>query len=289
MLSATVPSTQTEAFRFVSELARELSQGRIELPAIPDVAARVRRALEDERVTADRLERVVSSEPVLASRIVQLANSVAFDMGGRRISDLRSAIGRIGFNMVRTTSMAYALSQLRKSAELQGLLEPLSALWNRSTLVAAMCRVVAWRVSSVNADVAMLAGLLHGIGELYILTRIGAYPHLSTTDEGRAIIRDWRANVSKAILENWEIDPLIASAVSEFENPEREHAGPVDLTDVLTVAYLLSSYMGYPESLELNMSDVPVCRRLGLSVADYNALIEESAEQIAALRQALDY
>ena len=288
-MNADAQSTQTEAFRFVNELAKELSCGRIELPAIPDVAARVRRALDDERVNAARLERIVSSEPVLATRIVQLANSAALNFSGKRLSDLRSAIARVGFSMVRTTSMAYALAQLRKSAQLQGLEQPLKVLWNRCTLVSAMCRVVAARISTVSPDTAMFAGLLHGVGELYILTRIGAYPQLATTDEGRAIVRDWHANVAKAILENWDIDPVISSAVGEFGNYDREHRGPVDLTDVLTVASLLASYINHPDTLELNMADVSVCRRLALSQADYQTLIEQSREQIEALREALDY
>ena len=246
-------------------------------------------ALDDDRVSTDKLERIVSSEPVLAGRLVQLANSAALNFSGKKVTDLRTAIARIGFAMVRTTSMAYALSQLRKAEKLKNMREPLNALWMRSTVVAAACRVVAVRLSRVNPDMAMLAGLLHGIGELYLLTRVGEYPSLVGGDGGRAIIRDWQSAVAKAILENWEIDPTIATAVAEFEILDREHAGPVDLTDVLTIGFLLGSYMNHPDSLETNMADVKICQRLGLTRADYEALISGSREQMDALREALDY
>lgn len=289
MVAAQAQAEHDDAFAFVAALAKELSSGQIELPGIPDVAEHVRKALEDDRVTAERLERIVGSEPVLAGRLIQLANSVALNFSGKKLSDLRTAIARIGFQMVRATSIAYALSMLRKADSLRNMREPLNALWRRSTLVAAACRVVAVRVSRVSPDVAMLAGLLHGIGELYLLTRISRHPSLISGDGGLAIIRDWQPAVAKAILENWDIDPVIAAAVADYEILDREHPGPVDLTDVLTIGFMLGSYMNHPETLEANMADVKICQRLGLTRLDYQTMIEGSREQMDALREALDY
>ncbi len=250
---------------------------------------RVRKALEDDNVTSEKVERIVGSEPVLAGRLVQLANSAALNVSGRRVSDLRVAISRAGFTMVRTTAIAYAISQLRNHRELKGLEQPLSVLWQRCTLVSAMCRAIAPRISKVNPDSAMLAGLLHGVGELYILTRARHHQKLFQNDASyREIVRQWHASVAKAILENWELDEQIIEAVGEFEKYDRQHDGDVDLTDVLTVSYLLAAYHEHPKSLELNMNDFAVCRRLGLSLKDYETLIEESRDEVNALRDALD-
>jgi HD-like signal output (HDOD) protein len=277
-----------DAFEFVTELASELSWGKIDLPGIPDVALRVRKALEDDNVSAEQLERIVGAEPVLAGRLVQLANSAALNSSGRRVADLHTAITRTGFAMVRTTAIAYAISQLRNHKELKDLEQPLSVLWKRCTLVAAMCRAIAPRISQVSPDAAMLAGLLHGVGELYILTRVKRHEKLFKNDAAyRSVVRDWHASVAKAILENWELDETIVNAVGEFEQFEREHDGPVDITDVLTVGYLLAAYHEHSSTLELNMSDVSVCRRLGLGLADYETLIRESRDEVNALRDAL--
>lgn len=278
-----------DAFAFVKELASELSWGKIDLPGIPDIAMRVRKALEDENVSSEQIERIVGSEPVLAGRLVQLANSAALNVSGRRVTDLRMAMARTGFSMVRTTAIAYAISQLRNQKELKGLEQPLKVLWKRCTLVAAMCRAIAPRISRVNPDAAMLAGLLHGVGELYILTRARKHEKLFKNDAAyRSIVRDWHASVAKAILENWEMDENIVAAVGEFEQYDREHEGSVDITDVLTIGHLLASYHEHPETLELNMNDVAVCRRLNLGLPDYEALIRESRDEVSSLRDALD-
>ncbi len=278
-----------ESYEFVTELASELSWGKIDLPGIPDIALRVRKALEDENVTSEKIERIVGSEPVLAGRLVQLANSAALNVSGRRVSDLRVAIARAGFAMVRTAAIGYAISQLRNHREMKGLEQPLSVIWKRSTLVSAMCRAIAPRISKVNPDSAMLAGLLHGVGELYILTRARHHQKLFQNDVAyRTVVREWHASVAKAILDNWELDEQLVEAIGDFEKYDRQHDGEVDLTDVLTVSYLLAAYHEHPKSLELNMNDFAVCRRLGLGLQDYEKLIEESRDEVNALRDALD-
>ena len=278
----------SDVFAFVQALAAELSKGKVELPSFPDIAMRVRQVLADDEVTQEKVTRIVGSEPMLAARLLQIANSAAINFSGRPITELRSAIARLGFNMVRSAAIAFAMSQLKKSDHLKGLEQPLDDLWRTSAAVAAMSYVVAKRFSRVNPDTAMLGGLLHGIGKLYILTRVTSYPNLlSDQATYAAIVRDWHASIAKALLENWEMAEEIIEAVSEYEDLERKHAGPPDLTDVLTVSQLLSSFKDHPETLELNMHDVAACRRLGIDSASYANLIEESDHEITALRDAL--
>ena len=283
-----VSSASTEVFAFVQALAAELSGGKVDLPSFPDIALRVRQVLSDEEVSQEKVVRVVGSEPMLAARLLQIANSAAINFSGRSITDLRSAIARLGFNMVRSAAIAFAMSQLKRSSELKGLERPLEELWQRSASVAATSYVVAKRFSRVNPDTAMLAGLLHGIGKLYILTRVGNYPGL-VADEAtyNSIVRDWHASIAKALLENWEMAEEIVQAVSEYEDLERKGAGTPDLTDVLTVSHLLDAFKDHPETLELNMHDAAACRRMQIDAAGYRNLIEESEHEIDALREAL--
>jgi HD-like signal output (HDOD) protein len=190
--------------------------------------------------------------------------------------------------MVRSAAIAFAISQLKKSDGLKGLEQPLDDLWHTSASVAAMSYVVAKRFSRVNPDTAMLAGLLHGIGKLYILTRVTGYPSLlSDPAVYSSIVRDWHASIAKALLENWEMADEIVAAVSDYEDLDRTHAGPPDLTDVLTVSQLLSAFKEHPETIELNMHDVVACRKLQIDAAGYQKLIEECEHEIHALREAL--
>jgi len=280
--------TDQEAFAFVQALAAELSAGKVDLPSFPDIALRVRKVLSDENVSQDKVVRVVGSEPALAARLMQIANSAAINFSGKPITELRAAISRMGFNMVRSAAIAFAMVQLKKVDALKGLEKPLQDLWKRSATVAAMSHAVARGFSRVNPDTALLAGLLHGIGKLYILTRCNKHPGLFADQAAyNSIVRDWHGAIAKALLENWEMAEEIIDAVSGYEELDREHTGPVDLTDVVTVGNMLAAFKDHPESIELNMHDVAACKRMKFDRAAYERLIDESEHEIDNLMAAL--
>src|ERR1700761_5095732 len=91
------------AFTFVQALASELSGGKIELPGFPHIVMRVQKVLGDENADTNRIVKVLGSEPVLASQIVRMANSAALNPGAP-VTDLRSAVSRVGLDTVRSAT-----------------------------------------------------------------------------------------------------------------------------------------------------------------------------------------
>jgi putative nucleotidyltransferase with HDIG domain len=274
------------AFAFVSELAAEVSSGKVELPSFPDVAVRVRKTLADENVSNEQIARVVGSDAGLAARVFTLANSAALNRSGRSVADLKMAVNRIGHNNVRTAAVSFAIAQLRRAAELRHIAKELEEMWQEATTVAALAYATAAR-SGVNADECMLAGLLHNVGKIYILAR--AHRHNSLFKDPGAlaqVIRDWHSNVGRAIVENWGFPEHIAEAVGEHENIDRVNDKP-DVTDVLTVAVMMAGFFGHEADLELNMQGVKSFWRLGLDNNKCVHVMRDCAEEISALRTAL--
>jgi HD-like signal output (HDOD) protein len=282
------PSRGSDAARLIDALTLELAGEKIDLPSFPDVAVRVRKALTNDDVDIDDVVRVISAEPALSARLLQLANSAALNSTGKRVADLRSAISRIGFNMARSATIAFAMSQLRRAEAYKGLEEPLTELWNRGTHVAAVSRVVAKRFTQINADEALLAGLLQGIGKLYLLTRAVRFPAL-LADAGayQRIVADWHGRIAQAILRNWEMAEEIVTAVVAGENLEREHEGATDLTDVLSVGGALASLGPDPRAEDMLFLGMPAARRMKLDARACGAALAESHNEISSLRQAL--
>jgi HD-like signal output (HDOD) protein len=276
------------AFEFVRSLAGELSKGHVDLPSFPEVAVRVRRVLSDANSSVDQVVRVVGSEPALAARLLRISNSASLNRSGRVVTDLRTAINRIGYNMVRSASISFAMSQIRKSGKLQGLEHRLTDLWQRSTLVAAFAYVLARTCSRVNPDEAMLTGMMHAIGKLYVLTRAVDHPELFlSNDTLDDIVKDWHASIGKAILENWAFPDATAAAVGEQEDLEREDSGPPDLRDVVAVAILMADHGDDQAGLEAALMDLPPAVRLGLDQDKTRLVLQECAAEVAALNQAL--
>lgn len=278
----------SSAFEFIRTLAAELSGGKIDLPSFPEVAVRVRRILSDPKSSIEQVVRVVGSEPALAARLLRIANSASMNRTGRTVTDLRTAINRIGYNMVRSASISFAMAQIRKANKLVGLEHHLQDLWQRSTRVAAFAFVIARTCTRVNPDEAMLTGMMHGIGKLYVLTRATDHPDLFASNGTlEEIIHDWHPSIGKAILENWDFSEDMSQAVGDQENLERTEPEKADLSDVIAVAVLMSSYGEDLPALEAALNGLPASGRLGLNEARTMSLMQESAAEVSALSEAL--
>jgi HD-like signal output (HDOD) protein len=278
----------SDAARLVASLTVELAGEKIDLPSFPDVAVRVRKALTNDQVVIDDVVRVISAEPALAARLLQLANSAALNSSGKRLTDLRSAISRIGFNMARSATIAFAMSQLRRAEAYKGLDAPLTELWQHSAHVAAVSHVIAKRFTQVNADTALLAGLLQGVGKLYLLTRAVRFPGL-LQDAGayQPLVAQYHGRVAQAILRNWEMAEEVVAAAVASEDVEREHEGATDLTDVLAIGGALVALGPHPQAEQMLFLGVPAARRMKLDAKSCEAALAESEQEISSLRQAL--
>jgi len=278
----------TVVFAFVKALASELSEGQVELPSVPDVVIRLQKTLSDDCVSNDTVVRLIGSEPMFAARLMTMANSVALNASARKIADLRTAVARVGFNIVRSVALTFAMVQLRKAAEFQHLAPQLDALWKSSVQIAALCHVIARRFSSLNGDTALLAGLMHNVGRIYILTRASKFPALNSDPlTYQSIVRDWHSNVAKALLENWKVADEIVDAVGGHEDLDREARGPVTLTDVLALAMLLDVNRSGQEIITPGDALLKGLKRMQLQLGDCHSVLDESAEEIAALTAAL--
>src|SRR5271169_1313127 len=166
--------TQNEAIRalvpaeFLKGLSAELANGDIRLPSYPDVAQRVQRALEDPRATPAKVARVIGIDAALAVRILQLANSAFLNPSAKPITELQQAVHRLGHQLVRCTAVSFALQQMNAGPNIAALRPQLQELWRKGTLVASIAYVLARETRAANPDEALIAGLMHNIGSLYI-------------------------------------------------------------------------------------------------------------------------
>jgi HD-like signal output (HDOD) protein len=284
--SRAIPNTVV--FGFVKALAQELSQGRVELPSVPDIVIQMQRVMADENVSNEIVVKVLGTEPVLAAKLLAMANSAALNTSGRKIADLRMAVARVGFNIVRSAALSFAVEQLKSAAQFKHLEPMLDALWKHSVHVAALSHVVARRFTSLNGDTALLAGLMHNVGRIYILTRASSHPALFADQlTYQSIVRDWHTNVAKALLENWQVADEIIDAVGNHEDMNREVRGPVTLTDVVALASLLQQHITQGELIDPTESLVWALKRLQVRYADCQSVIDESASDIEALKTVL--
>jgi HD-like signal output (HDOD) protein len=278
--------TQHSLFQFVSELAKELSIGRVDLPSFPDVAARVQQILSDEAVTGERIARVVSSDAGLAARVLTMANSTLLHRGGARVTDLKLAVTRIGHENIRTAALAYATAQLRRAAELGHIRAKLNDCWHQGVRVAALAHAMAKESKRVRTDEAMLAGLLHNIGKIYIIARTPREQIDSLGDDDQEL-RSWHPSIGQALIENWKLGDELASAVGGQYELERTHSGPADLQDLLIVAVNVATQMANNSADDSALAQMPAAAALGLNDSALVRIMLESQTDVEMLEAAL--
>lgn len=274
-------SVQTVGFSFVERLAQDLRDERMELPGFPEAVLRIQRALQSPDTSTDDIVKILSSEPALAARLLRIANSAEFRRMDQDVTDLRRAISRMGFNMVRSVAVAFAMRQLRrKDSYTPAAQAELEQAWNESMETAAACFVIAKRFTRLNPDQALLTGLLHVLGRLYIIMRSKEAEELSD-QEFRDVVNSWHASIGKAILETWGLPEALQSAVEHQDELDIELEGDVTLTDVLIAAKLLRNGQQDTERY-------PALRRVGLAAGDrVLSVMEEFAEELRSVRSSL--
>ena len=275
------------ALAFLQKLAAEVTEGTIDLPCFPDVVVRISTALAEPNTTAEQVVTIVGAEPRLAARILQTANSAAFNTSGKPLTDLRSAITRLGHEMVHGTAISYAIQQMQNEASLRSIAQPLTELWNRSVSVASISRVVAAR-TKVGADEAFLTGLLHGIGNLYIMARAATQgAGLGADHAWLDLLGGWHASIGKAVLESWGFAEEMCEAVGEQGDLERRWKHAAGLADVLIASLILAEALNAPEPRSVATEGTSVFLTVGLKPEDCGAILAEAQQQISLVHQAL--
>jgi len=275
------------ALQFLGGLATELSTGKVNLPCFPDIVLRIRKALEDPKNTPAQTVKIVGAEPRLAARLLQTANSAAFNPTGRPITELRTAITRLGHQLVQSATMAFAVQHMRDEVSLRSIAESLSQLWKESISVGLICQVVARR-TSVTPDEAFLTGLLHGIGRLYIMVRaVDKIAQLGNPSEFDIMIDGWNASIGKAVLENWEFADPLCEAVANQRDYDRPLVEQPDLSDILIVSRVLGDALRMPAPREIDMQGIAAFQSIGLSAQDCEEMLAEAEEQLRSLQEAL--
>ena len=269
----------------IRTLTDQLEQGVVEIPGFPDVAMRLNRALRAEGTSVKEIVALINSEPGLVSRLLQLANTVAFNPGGRAVGDLKAAVSRLGFRTIWSAASGYSIRQLQQHEWLAPIRPWLAEIWLSSNHVAAICIVVGRQFRQL-ADEAMVAGLLHRVGELYLLTHAQKrgmdIPNNPNWDR---IVGTWQATVGEQIIGRWGLPGHVAAAVGR-----QDAVGNGDLSELTPFAALLSAAKLYNRVRDQQAGEEAAEARvllgeLTLWGQPFLKLVADGHEQIEAIRK----
>jgi HD-like signal output (HDOD) protein len=133
------------------------------LLAFPFTVAKVLQISQNEKSGASNLAQAIVSDPSISTHILKVANSVFFASASHRITSIKDAIVRIGFNETRKIVMGMHVMQLFKKESQNSGFDRVD-FWYHSLIVGLISERIAKMIGDVNVEIAFLAGLLHDLG-----------------------------------------------------------------------------------------------------------------------------
>lgn len=267
-------------------IAADAARGEMVFPTHTEIALRVQRALDDPDCSIDQLSKLISAEPMLSARVVSIANSVAYNPSGRAMSDVRSAVSRLGFNTLRILVTAVIVRQMQGMSHSPEHRRLAGRLWEHTAHVAALARVIARRVTRQDPEAAFFAGIVHEVGGFYLIVRAAAFPGLLESD-----LESWygagEAQVGRSVLRALGVPAVILEALETLWDGYL--AMPASsLGDTLLLADQLVPVES-PLTELAGMSRKGMAAEIDLLVDDemLSSILADSADEVESLSAAL--
>ena len=238
---------------------------------------------------------VVGSEATFTARLLKVANSAALNSSGTTIKDIPTAITRMGFKMAHSIAVAIAMDQVLNAHSMGKLDQYFKDLWRHSLSVAAFSCVIAKKRTKIKPDEALIAGVLHDVGKIYLLARMEEYPELTEDLQTfEAVIAEWHTGVGAAILEAWRFSDDLVLVADEHEMLDRvpinDQGGAsfeADLTDVVQAANLFAHAIEQGHEIDPEWTQIKSFQRLKLDEELIHEIMKQSSKEIDSIISSL--
>lgn len=272
----------------LKQWAASIVDGGMDFPTSVQVAMKLRQQLDDPDCSLEDAVRLIQAEPLLAARVVAMANSAAYNRSGRMVTDVRTALSLLGFKTVRNLAMVLVTRQMAQLPASPQDRERAARLWEYTAHVASLARVIAKRVTHLDPETAMFAGIVHDIGGFFLLAHAATVPGLLEEGLSEDDIEGEQA-LGRAVIGLLNVPEPVREAIEAFWKGYLAMP-PLTLGDTLLLAAALSP-VPRPLSRIGGMSGEQVVANMDMMIGKETLveILHESQDEIAALLAVLNF
>lgn len=275
-----------DRLQIFKDIAAQASRGELTFPTNVNASLKLQQALDDPNCHIDAAAKLVIADPLLSARTVAIANSAAYNRAGNEITNVKVAVSRLGFRTLKSLVASVIVRQLDSKITDPGLKLKAAQLWEHSAHVSALAQVIARRVTKVDADTAMFAGIVHEVGGFYLLSRAQEFPGLLDGDP-----EDWveygEKLIGRGVLKKLGVPDAVMTAVEALWHGIST-IPPETLGDTLLLANDLArvvSPLHEKENVSLRREAVNI--NFEIEDGTLQSILQESEEEIESLTAAL--
>lgn len=250
-------NTSLALFDEITELFKSKT---ITLPSLPEIALYINAALEKDDISTKKLSKIIQMDPVIAARVVQVANSPLY--GDTRNDSIQDALARIGIDGVRTIVMGVVLRDLFMP-NTQLVIDTMTKFYEHSIRTGVICYELAKKLPDFNRDQAFMAGILHDIGVVPILVVADRYPKIAEKDKSlAAVLSHLKSYIGGMVLQQWDFADKFSEVAKHAYDWNRK-VEKADYCDLVQVALMHSHLVGGEKVKGPELSELPAFKRLG--------------------------
>ncbi|MDD2800453.1 MAG: HDOD domain-containing protein [Methylobacter sp.] len=274
--------------KLLMDCYRYMQADKLVLPTIPDVSFKIRRAINDDKASSTSIARVVQIDPSITGRLIQISNSPLY-RGRKKIESCPEALTRLGLRAAQDIITAFAMKSIFK-AKSPVIARKMAELWAHSSYVASISAVFAHRIPGFDPDRAMLAGLIHDVGIVPILTHADNHPDIIANPKDLAeTVKQLRVDIGVQIVRRWDFPSDFEDVVINAENWFRNDNQPTSYADIVMIAQL-HSFIGKVDVKKMpKIDDLPAYQKIAehLDASDSLDILEIARDEIEHIRKML--
>ena len=232
----------------------QVDADRVSLAAMPRVATRAFTLLRKRDFSLSEVAAVIETDPVVAARLVHLANSVAFATY-TKLESVLACVTRLGARELSFFLMETAARQLVECHDPR-IAQICDGLWEHSLSVAILSHDLVEALPGLDAEAAYLAGLLHDIGRPVVAEMLldaegrllgKRVDHWIMPSKWPGIITKCERAVGLAVTRAWTLPDSVIDAVGLCDDYDEER--PFRLANVVRLANALAAVAGHDLSI----------------------------------------
>jgi putative nucleotidyltransferase with HDIG domain len=218
-----------------------------EIPTLPDIVFKVTEVINDPKSSASDLERTLSHDQAIVSKILKLVNS-AYYKRREKIASLGRAIPILGFQNIR--NLVFSMSLLEFSTDEIDM----RAFWRHSFATSLIANEIAKHNKIDDMEAAGCAALIHDLGKVILYQHYpGEFIKItSKVSNGDTTFFEAEntafgvnhAQIGKMLGEKWGFPPSLIAPI-EFHHSPMETSEHPTLVAVVYLANIISDRYGY--------------------------------------------